>query len=189
MVSAAPTALTCFYVSLCTDFVTFVRVLVASAGVLAPKGLRSAAFRSIRWRVVAVVGTYQTGDHLLARKLAPRSPAPFSLLILPSAPPPPPQCSRAAPTAKLAPMTPNPANRSGSSTPTATSTASPACVWWTRSCTPATTTASCASGRLTSREWRSRAGRDVSGGSRAGRDVSGGSRAGRDVSGQSRGVT
>ena len=68
---------------------TFVRVLVASAGVLAPKGLRPAAFRSIRWRMVAVVGTYQTGDHLLARKLAPRSPAP-SLLILPSAPPLPP---------------------------------------------------------------------------------------------------
>ena len=33
MVRGAPTALTCFFVSFCTDFVTFVTVLVASAGV------------------------------------------------------------------------------------------------------------------------------------------------------------
>ena len=45
MVTGAPTALMCFFVGFRTDFVTSVRVSVASAGVLALAGLRPAGAR------------------------------------------------------------------------------------------------------------------------------------------------
>ena len=45
MVRGAPTALTCFFVGFRTDFVTYVRVSVASVGVLVLAGLSPAGAR------------------------------------------------------------------------------------------------------------------------------------------------